>query len=1502
MVPAFHERGTLTPSDAVALLATRVPPRVFRRGDRLRQAGAVSQLSMHTDEVSAVVHDGLPYRAWLRFQNGRLQHVCQCSSGEPCRHVVAAALAWQQAAPVRGELVLLPLRTANSLSELLARARQCGLQMHLEVPIDDVASAMGGSSTATALLALSERLGGRTLAAVLEDKQLQRELERLAPGVPHRDHVRAVRAWLESTASKRPAGPSPLSPEQLEAMAREKGVEAWLDLPVRSLEPSVVGSMPVGGTVRHVLTGNLPDWFDAAPLRARLLAWLDGVARRLSSRLEAEDARVAGLPRPPEPVLAELFDAIAAARRRALARPNYQQAPSPEAAFELSEEPLELRCFLERVGARGRVVSEILVSLPLEKWREGLKPRCECPRPLACHHVADALGMVLELLARGREHPVRARLHDALALPSWGRALRAMERQRPRSTCELVSWRVGFSDEATPRIAPYLHRPNKRGGYSSGTRTPPERLMQLSSPDSADHQVAALVAAADAARYLRPVAAQRLCFLALESLSEHPRVFLEDVPDKAVSVRRARLGLSARTHPDGSVTLHGTLLERSLSDDELGQVLAAAGRHLGRAAWPDLSERCLWLIDVSPELARMLEVARRFAAAFPPDAHESLLERISALDPATPVELPDSLRGSQIEPDRAMLVRARVLPDGGLELKTMVRPLPGGPAFDAGDGPKEVATRADGRRVFARRDLEGERAAAKELLARLGAPCEGTVAVARPLDRAMDVVEQLERAAGEGLLVEWQDEPLVRLRAPQTRDIRLAVREGRDWFGLEGHVEIDGETLALASLLDAVRRGQRWVEVKPRRFAAIKRELAEKLAGLAELSHPSRSGLEVSPAAAAELESLAPELGSLDRCESFAALASRLARASREPAAVPAALAAELRPYQVDGFRWLAALGAWAPGACLADDMGLGKTVQTLALLLHRAEEAERFAPSLEVKLYHGEGRSEALGGLGAGDVLVTSWALLAKDVEHLSAQKWATFVLDEAQAVKNASTARSAAARRIDAAFRVALTGTPLENHLGELWSLFRIVFPGLLGSHEQFRERFSLPIERDGDDRRRQALARLVRPFLLRRTKSEVARELPARTEIHLRVRLSQREWERYEQERLAAVAHLSGLVQSAEGDGQARFQVLAALTRLRQLACNVKLVDGSWTGPSSKLDRLVELLVQLVDEGHRVLVFSQFTRHLELARAALAARDLRLLYLDGSTPQAERAERVDRFQAGEADVFLISLKAGGFGLNLTAADYVVHLDPWWNPAVEDQAADRAHRIGQTRPVTIYRLVAEGTVEEAILSLHAEKRALVEGVLGGTGVAQTLSPAELLALIREGAARQRDDGLADDDAPAASQGPEATEAHGSGGRPPAAEGPEATDAHGSGGRPPAERVGVCLSDCVESFRAALQAEHAEGALGPGPVKAYPRSVERFVRFVDTAKIPVTSRHELDHAIHQYLEALDRDEIDAPSSEHIVGRTALRRFARWWSEHGPSRSDDGAENARAQA
>ncbi len=465
----------------------------------------------------------------------------------------------------------------------------------------------------------------------------------------------------------------------------------------------------------------------------------------------------------------------------------------------------------------------------------------------------------------------------------------------------------------------------------------------------------------------------------------------------------------------------------------------------------------------------------------------------------------------------------------------------------------------------------------------------------------------------------------------------------------------------------------------------------------------------------------------------------RLQQAQTLKVALPKALQAELRPYQLEGFQWLARLAHWGADACLADDMGLGKTVQAIAVLLHRAaegaalvvaptsvcpnwlEEMARFAPTLNIRLFGGTERDSIMASVAAFDVVVCSYALLQQEIELLTSRRWHTVVLDEAQAVL-----------KLSAEFRLATTGTPVENRLDELWMLFRFLNPGLLGSREDFNERFAVPIERRQDASARASLKRLLAPFLLRRTKSEVLSELPPRTEIVQVVVPSERERAFHQALRRSAVDAIASGRLSPE---QRRFQVLVELTRIRRACCDPRLVAGD-TGidglSGAKLDAFAELALELAAGGHKALVFSQFVDYLRMLRVKLDALGFSYQYLDGSTAAADRGRAVRTFQSGEGDFFLLSLKAGAFGMNLTAADYVIIADPWWNPAVEDQAAGRAHRMGQQRPVTVYRLVVKDSVEERIMSLHRDKRALAEGLFSGEEFGKALSVEELAELLR--------------------------------------------------------------------------------------------------------------------------------------------------------------------------
>jgi superfamily II DNA or RNA helicase len=699
-----------------------------------------------------------------------------------------------------------------------------------------------------------------------------------------------------------------------------------------------------------------------------------------------------------------------------------------------------------------------------------------------------------------------------------------------------------------------------------------------------------------------------------------------------------------------------------------------------------------------------------------------------------------------------------LLPNGmGLKVTLLSRPFaPAGPYYSPGTGGETVIAEIEGNRLQTHRDLAAERRFANAVVAscptleRLDE--QGDEWSIEDPQECLELLLELQSVA-EIAMVEWPEGEKMRVsRQAGLGDFQLRIQREQDWFATSGEVRVDEDRVLELQQLLALLDGSpnRFIPLGDGQFLALTQEFRQRLDELKAIADRHGKGLRIHPLAALTMEDWLDDVGQLKADKHWQAHIKKLREVEQLEPELPSTLQAELRDYQVAGFRWLARLAHWGVGACLADDMGLGKTLQSLAVILTRAaqgatliiaptsvcmnwvSEAEKFAPTLNPIQFGSGNREQVLARLKPFDLVVCSYGLLQQDDvgEMLAKIEWQTIVLDEAQSIKNFATKRSQAAMNLQGGFKLIVTGTPIENHLGELWNLFRFINPGLLGSIDSFNERFAFAIERGGERSARHQLKKLIQPFILRRLKSQVLLELPSRTEITLQVELSQEEMAFYEALRQQAIVKLS---ESDAPAGQKHLQVLAEIVKLRQACCNPKLVTTDIEIPSAKLQLFGEILTELIENNHKALVFSQFVGHLHLIRDYLDSQSIAYQYLDGSTSTRDRKTRVDAFQSGAGDVFLISLKAGGTGLNLTAADYVIHMDPWWNPAVEDQASDRTHRIGQKRPVTIYRLVAQHTIEEKIVDLHKHKRDLADSLLEGADISAKVSTSDLLRLIHE-------------------------------------------------------------------------------------------------------------------------------------------------------------------------
>jgi superfamily II DNA or RNA helicase len=954
-----------------------------------------------------------------------------------------------------------------------------------------------------------------------------------------------------------------------------------------------------------------------------------------------------------------------------------------------------------RVRAPGRVVPPTVVLYPTENEWE-----CDCPSRLSpCEHVAAAAIVLGEAQAEGGEAPATG--GPARPAPAVTLGARVAYRfTRADGGLRLARVLVA-ADGAETLLAGTLRAQLANPARASG--------LQL---EEADLRADALLETG-----ARGALAPGKLDAILQVLTGAARVTVDDVPS-AISEEEIRPQAVLTDGP-------GTEVRLTINADPRVRSIVASGVALceddGRLALHRLGE-----IELGGDRLQHLPVRRTFGAAdfaelltvvLPDLARRTVLDNRSA---RLPPVVPD------LEP-RIVLELNQLEPVAGGGIGVLPKLVYGSPPCARIDGAKLVYLRGP----VPLRDPPAERRAVERLRAELDL-LPGRRTTYGPAD-APRFIEKLKRwrgdlAGGAAGVVK----PAVTLEPKLTLVTDGDVAAGTEAVRFELSFVAKsggGAGVDAAAVLRAWQEGLGIVPLSGGGWASLPagwlekhgQRVADLLAARQDDGHLARHALPTLAALCADLNHPPPP--GIDR------LAPLIAGFDRLPEApLPDDLTATLRGYQRQGVNWLAFLRATGLGGLLADDMGLGKTLQAMSVfegrtlvvaptsvLFNWQAELGRFRSSLKVALYHGAGR--ALDP--AADVTLTSYAILRLDGPQLAAQAWRTVVLDEAQAIKNPDSQTARAAYALPATFRLALTGTPVENRLEELWSLMHFANRGLLGGRSDFADRHARPIA-DGQPGAAAALQQRVRPFLLRRLKQDVAPELPPRTDAVLRVSLDDGERAVYDAVRAATQKDLLALLDAGGGVMKA----LEALLRLRQAACHPALVPGQTAATSSKVEALLEALETAVAENHKALVFSQWTSMLDLIEPALARADLPFVRLDGST--RDRGDVVGRFQADDGPpVMLVSLKAGGSGLNLTAADHVFLCDPWWNPAVEAQAADRTHRIGQTRPVFVYRLVAADTVEERILALQDSKRALMDAALADGAAAAGLTKADLLALL---------------------------------------------------------------------------------------------------------------------------------------------------------------------------
>ena len=759
------------------------------------------------------------------------------------------------------------------------------------------------------------------------------------------------------------------------------------------------------------------------------------------------------------------------------------------------------------------------------------------------------------------------------------------------------------------------------------------------------------------------------------------------------------------------------------------------------------------VVRISEEIA---QIAARIKSSItvPKEHKEKVLSLVQKAVPNIKVRSELSDESMETEQANSNLIAQLSPVNEGLNINLILRPFKDGIAYSPTKGAKSIINLVDDKYKKLVRDFDQEQRNVESLVGQCSTldisngDSEWTI---NDLEASLEVLYEIEKyqkeSKGDHIEIEWpKGNALSIKKSVGFKDIAMNLRGENDWFEFSGKVKLEEDKVVeMEQFLEMLEHSQgRFIKLDNNKFIALTESLFKRAQELKIIANNGK----VHKLGSSILSEFIEESPQVKTDHLWKEHLKKISPPKFEPK-IPKTLQAELRDYQVEGFKWLSRLANMSLGGCLADDMGLGKTLQTISLLLNEGnsgpclviapasvcnvweEECEKFAPSLNCVRMPDIGREECIKSLKKMDLLIVSYGMLYQIENALIDKKWHLIVLDEAQAIKNYNTKRFKIIIKLKSNKRIALSGTPIENRTEELWNLFEFLNPGFLGSRQNFQSKYVKAIDIDKNIMVRNALKRLIKPFILRRLKSNVLKELPAKTEQTILIDPSVDEKNFYEALRRESVERIQNI--GEEEAAKKRFSILSEITKLRRACCDSSLVNPDANINNSKLEALDGILDDIFSNNHRALIFSQYVGYLKIVEKRFIKNKIKYQYLDGSTTQKQRKARVEEFQKGEGDVFLISLKAGGVGLNLTSADYVVHLDPWWNPAIEDQASDRVHRIGQTRPVVIYRLAMKHSIEEKILNMHKNKRDLAIGLLSDSDKSATLTEKELLDLLMD-------------------------------------------------------------------------------------------------------------------------------------------------------------------------